>query len=470
MVPKRLALHRSIPWLLFIFFAGFYLLTSRGVISEADGIVSFAVTRSLVETRSLAVSCDISTLYVRVGLHGRCYSKYDIGLAVLAVPLYLVGRLFREPAPANPEFFSLPKLFVSTLNQFVTAATCAVLYSFAFKFSNSRQKALELTLLYGLATIAWPYASTHFSQPLIGLLLLYVMMRLSEQKSLVRGDMVIVGLLLAFASLVRLDSLPLIGILLIFAFYRLSRHIHSIHHYTLYGLTLILPLFLALLAQLALSYIRSGGTVQIGYAGEGWTTPFWQGFTGLLFSPGRSLFLYSPLTLLAFPGLFLLRRQGHSPLTNVIALLFVIQLATYASWWAWDGGWVWGPRFLISTLPLLMLGLLPWLEPGFGQRMIVIVLATMGFIVQLPGVMVDPLTYILRSPVAYSQLLYTVTWSPLVGHFQELWQRRVSLLVTSQAYGVLNSTETVIWVVVCLAMMLSSGWFLFGESKNVENE
>ena len=37
-------------------------------------------------------------------------------------------------------------------------------------------------------------------------------------------------------------------------------------------------------------------------------------------------------------------------------LLFLAQLLYFGRWWAWHGDWSWGPRYLVVTVPLLMLG------------------------------------------------------------------------------------------------------------------
>lgn len=38
-----------------------------------------------------------------------------------------------------------------------------------------------------------------------------------------------------------------------------------------------------------------------------------------------------------------------------LILFFITNLVVYSSWWAWGGGWAWGPRFLIPFVPILIL-------------------------------------------------------------------------------------------------------------------
>lgn len=110
--------------------------------------------------------------------------------------------------------------------------------------------------------------------------------------------------------------------------------------------------------------LRRGSPFATGYAGDhgpvtilpfsgqpGFSYPFLLGLLAIFFSFGKGLIFYAP-------GLFLPMRQrlrAAGPLGQVYALwlLFTAGLiAVYASWWAWEGGMFWGPRFLlIATIP-----------------------------------------------------------------------------------------------------------------------
>ena len=95
--------------------------------------------------------------------------------------------------------------------------------------------------------------------------------------------------------------------------------------------------------------LRFDDPLRFGYAGEGFTTPLWRGVTGLLFSPGRSVFLHAPpliLCALLWPRF---RRAHPAPATFLLAVGGVA-LAFYGTGWAWHGGWSWGPRFLVPLI------------------------------------------------------------------------------------------------------------------------
>jgi hypothetical protein len=93
------------------------------------------------------------------------------------------------------------------------------------------------------------------------------------------------------------------------------------------------------------------------YSGlRGFSYPFFFGLLSILFSFGKGLFFFAPGLLLPVRGL--VRRIQESIKIELYAtyLLWISFLAglvlIYSSWWAWYGGWFWGPRFfLFASIP-----------------------------------------------------------------------------------------------------------------------
>src|SRR5262249_1260204 len=84
--------------------------------------------------------------------------------------------------------------------------------------------------------------------------------------------------------------------------------------------------------------------------------PFFFGLLSILLSFGKGLIFFAPGLLLPV-GKTLLRieQREHLPLQRVyiLWLCFLVGLIlVYARWWAWYGGVVWGPRFLLfASIP-----------------------------------------------------------------------------------------------------------------------
>jgi hypothetical protein len=143
-------------------------------------------------------------------------------------------------------------------------------------------------------------------------------------------------------------------------------------------------------ATLAYNVVRFGDPLQFGYGDVGFTTPFWNGTVGLLFHPTKSLLLFAPISfVLPFALWHLWRLRPWAFL--LIAGNFVVTFATAAMWFAWHGGWSWGPRLLIPGLIPAIAAVGPWLDRPSRQRIVALLLLS-GFIVSFPALIVSTQT------------------------------------------------------------------------------
>lgn len=129
------------------------------------------------------------------------------------------------------------------------------------------------------------------------------------------------------------------------------------------------PLVTAVALIMFEAWIRRGGPFVTGYAGDhgvktilpysgrpGFSYPLLFGIASILFSFGRGLVFYMPGLLLWF-GVETRRLAQSCRSTIVLMLLFVAGLVlVYAKWWAWYGGFSWGPRFFtFAAIPASLL-------------------------------------------------------------------------------------------------------------------
>jgi hypothetical protein len=149
---------------------------------------------------------------------------------------------------------------------------------------------------------------------------------------------------------------------------------------------------------LALLYnqVRWGSPFASGYA----LTSFryfelsWEGVVGLLLSPGRGFFWYSPILLLALFGFRALAARDRNVAT-AIAVLAASYVGFLSFTTIWAGDWTWGPRHLLPIVPVVALATLPLLEPGKLRRAVVIPLVAVSIAVQLVGATVSYDAYFL---------------------------------------------------------------------------
>lgn len=398
-----------LPALIFVFFACLYTLSIGRGFYSSDGEVMFKTTAALVEHHTFALDPDPGLPQIVPGQSQRFYSKYDPGLSLIAVPFYEIGDRIGQINHAHR--YRLSATLVLLVPALAAAGTLFPLTKIASAMISPSPHVERgaggevkwIILAAGLATPLWMYARVLFAESVLAfsltsaaaliLLPLHDSGRepfLSPSKESPRplrlggsslfflgaGLIAGLGLLTRAAFVIYLPALLwLIG--------RRSSARDRLPHLAAFGIGLF-PFAAGLLWHNAL---RFGDPFQFGYAGESFTTAPWQGIPGLLISPGKGVFFYAPpliLSLILWPRF----RRAHPALGEFLALAWIIALPFYGMWWAWDGGWSWGPRFLVPLIPLsgLPLIMLP------GQRVwrgIAVALVLAGIVTQAAAVLTD---------------------------------------------------------------------------------
>lgn len=423
-----------------LFLLCWYLLTVPGTIAPriSDDRSMYLVTQAIVDRHDVALRdpyvpelghgwqppqrpsgpCPTEPAVLGVGRHvgGPVFSKYGIGQSLLAIPLYLLG----ERAASLLSLANRPEaapFVVSAYNSVITALTAVLLCALGLRLGWSRRVALALALLFGLASPAWAYTTTFFSEPTIALCLLAALATaLWHGGAPSGGALILTGGWLGLAMLVRLDSALYVPV---FALYLLARARREEQPGLLPAswprLLILLAIgpVLALLGTGAYDYARFGNPFTTGYnisGGPGYnlssdyhdTHPphslkaLWEGIYGPLLSPGKGLFLYAPILLLLPWALARFARDhGLGALLLPLAIAAVDVLAHANTLIVWLGGWAWGPRFLIPIIPLLLLPLGALLHgAGPWVRRIAWTLGILGVLIQVPAVLLDKGAYI----------------------------------------------------------------------------
>jgi len=79
-----------------------------------------------------------------------------------------------------------------------------------------------------------------------------------------------------------------------------------------------------------------------------------QGFLGQLISPSRGLLIFSPVVLVALPGVRPSLAAGWRSAVPWCGAAVLAQYILYGSYSVWWGGHTYGPRYLLDVLPLLV--------------------------------------------------------------------------------------------------------------------
>ncbi|HEC22218.1 MAG TPA: hypothetical protein ENI95_04805, partial [Chloroflexi bacterium] len=429
---RRLAIALSIGTLLFLA----YLLTFAGAINSDDELFIIDTTDSLAIRGSLLLN---ETVYLR----GLQTSDVEPAQPILAIPLYWLA--YHTPWVGNVHAIFL-------FNPIITALTGLLIFFYALDLGYGERTALIAALLFGLATIAWPYTKTFFREPLTTFNLLGAAFFLNRWRTafaaeerrcwLWLGLGIAVTLIALLSKEATLIALPFLFLLAYPGREPLSRHRREV---LLLGLGLVI---LAVVFASAILFYREQLEAVTGrYVIRQRVVDFieglpdaWYPTLGYLFSPGKGIFWYSPVTLLALGGPFVLprRRWRESWLPLAFTLWFAFSYGAVRQE-LWHGGAGWGPRYMVPLTPFLVLAALPLLErildhKSTWPRLALGVLVLGALAVQLGGTYVNIHSYYAYQQAAtglvpwHDTIIWSVRWSQAIGSLLYLPQAETDLL------------------------------------------
>jgi hypothetical protein len=243
-------------------------------------------------------------------------------------------------------------------------------------------------VVYAFCTLNFSYAGTLFKEPPVNLFLMasfYFLLRGGKADACPWRPLAASGFLMSLAVATHLMAVPMVPFYALLAgALRMDRARpwrRAIAAAATWSAA-ALPVF-ALLAWF--NAIRFGSVFNTGYeiaVGQTWWQRFHSpviGMSGLLFSPGKGILLYSPILM---AGLVLWPRfHRANPVLAVFTLLMVLTRFVFAaSYNDWHGGFSIGPRFLVSIVPFTLLPMGLWLKAiadrGERQDLTVLLLVT----------------------------------------------------------------------------------------------
>lgn len=374
-------------WIFFAF-AVFYIATTRGHFVGTDEVTVYQTTRSIWENGNLATNPFLpNSLPAR---HGGATGVYDPGQSVAALPLYALGKavdrglskIGREDwietfaggvlENGGPDYRwggEVEIFFVNLFNAFVTALLCSLFFLFSVELGATNRGALAATALLGLATYVAPFSTGFLQHPSEALLVLAAFFFLfRDARSPSWRLRCLAGISFTILILIR----PQAGIAFpALAFYagaviRRRRNIGvAAPPRTLVreAAPVLLPLAAGGVVHFVVNYAKFGTwSLAGGYANQPFGLPSLTAAYGFLFSPGDSIFFFTPLLLLlplTAPVFF----REHRDEALTAAILGLSYFAFYISFVLWHGLWsAPGPRYLMPVVPVLLLALPGWMD------------------------------------------------------------------------------------------------------------
>lgn len=253
------------------------------------------------------------------------------------------------------------------LNIFATALTAVCVFIAVRVLRYPVLTALVTALFFGLGTQAWVYTRTFFRDPLAMLFLtfawtcaLILNQAPSKRSQRLAGAGILLGLGLGILSKnTATIALPAIAILLMPYWKSLRSEKNLPLRDRLARPGVYLPALVALAGFLTLLFAARGPLVRFSLSYY-WdtliifaTSPhphFLPALFGPFISPGKSIFIYSPVLLLSLVTLVEKRIEAIAAWSYVLLLVIAQALFYDSSWW---GSVNWGLRFLLPAIPLL---------------------------------------------------------------------------------------------------------------------
>jgi hypothetical protein len=304
----------------------------------------------------------------RVG--GHVYTIYPLGASIVAIPGIIVLRplaaalLRHAPAAwatlqrtaeergcrpvAGEPVIELHSWTEHLIASAIVAAAAAVMFIIAAD-ELSAVGAMLLAFIFAFGTPAWSTASRVLWQHGPSMLVVAVVLLLQRRG----GRPIWIGLLLAFAVVVR----PTNAILCVAAgAWLLATKPRALPEFVAGAAIVLVPFAIANRVAYAAwlpPYYRPGFYRPNPF--------FFEALAGLLVSPNRGLFVFSPIFVLSIAGFALL--VVHRRLTALdvslaasVAAIWVVLAKANFLWW---GGHSYGPRFFADVLPYLTVFLIP---------------------------------------------------------------------------------------------------------------
>lgn len=312
---------------------------------------------------------------------GRLYSGSPVVTSILVTPLYAVPAWLLSARSMSYDEVRV-RLLIVAMERISAAALTALSASLLFACLcrlGDRRWALGLALTYALGTNTWAVSSqglwTHTLSELGLAMLSLVLLRPNPSAAALAVAGTTIGAVVA-------NRPPMLIFALLASVFLWQHHRRRLIAF-LTGPTTIACLALAYNFRLFASLVGPYQTL------DHFGTPLPTGLAGLLVSPNRGLFVYTPIMLFAVWGALRVWRESAPPWVRYLVVGVAGHCVLYAKFNEWWAGYAFGPRYMTDILPaltlLLAFGLVP-LCRTYARTAAVTLLALYGVGVQIVGV------------------------------------------------------------------------------------
>lgn len=429
----------------FLVLFSFLSFFSSGTIEAEDGWLYLNVARNIYYEGSFDAPPNEYLERKNVNMNsilqedGTWKSPGGLGYSLSMLPAVLLSDIYHKVTDIPvPEHFPLESdwslmFFASFTNLFFAAMIGVIMYAYSLVLGQNERTALSTSLLTVFATNMFPMATFAFAQMMFTafLLLTFLMIKLhslSRSRRYLYIAVITYGVTAISYNVSYILVLPAILIyFLTLSGFRLN--------WKRIGLISLLTGLIVVLAPNALKIISYNG-VKLKI--------LFEGVYGLLLSPGKSVFLYSPILVIPIIFWHKISKKYRSELI-AFGTMLILYLFFYGKAYLnggvrglfpiWYGGSAWGPRYILTTIPFFMLivGHVLTNINGKVRNWIVWGLIPVSIIIQIIGVLVpyqvqyrglQANVFINQIPVSYYEYAsFIPRYSPLITSTKDLGRK-----------------------------------------------
>lgn len=366
----------------FLFLFCFFSFFSSGFVDSQDGFQYLAVARRIFYDHTFEMPVEE---YPDENIHmslmessdGKIYSPTGLGYSLSLLPAVFMENLFLKAAGTAPiSAFPLQNdwpvlLFASMTNSFWAALFVLSLYLFMREMKIQHNNALFLSFLFSIGTNIFVYAKHSFAHMMFVSMMTCTFLFLKRSvRTKKKRDLVLTGVSFGLVVIsynpTYLFIIPVLGMYyLTLKQFRVS--FENFRRLFLDAMTALLGLLPFFSLYMWFNNIRFGNAVSTGYATGGKILPSFppayvilEGIWGVLLSPGKSIFIYSPILLIIVLFWHKLKKDAFPEIVAAFLLFFIYvwnigTLLGGVDFLVWHGDSSWGPRYMLPILPLFFI-------------------------------------------------------------------------------------------------------------------
>ena len=312
-----------------------------------DGIFYFSWVRSVVVDRNINFTDEYSHFGVTAPITSTNLlgNKHPVGTPLFWLPWYAQASAIIR----GSGYTFLYQLLVGSISVLAAISGLILLYRLLNKSFSPAISLLSILSIAGATNLLFYGAVDPVNSHAISFFAAVVFLSFLYSKNI---SSFLTGCALGFCALVRTQD-AILG-LLVLPIYLKSSFARPGLAKLRNVMIMIVGAILTFSPQLLAWYALYGTAFRSPYLSSGESFAWWSpNFFNVLFSPTNGLFLWTPVTLLAFIGLFFwkdIRRIWFI----VVFLLAVIVVGSWSTWWQ---GASYSGRMFVSVLPVLAFGL-----------------------------------------------------------------------------------------------------------------